>query len=205
MVRGTLVSEGPSDRRLIPILTWIISQHIDEAISIDRAHFVGRRPVGLNGRIELGIELFPCDILFIHRDGNGAGYAARHAEIEAAVNPASVLVPWVPVVPVRMQEAWLLFNEAAIRRAAGYPGGRDDLALPPFARQDSSANPKEVLREALKSASGLAGRKLRSFDVNAATDRLAEQIDDYSPLRRFEAFRQLEAEVEAALRAANLL
>ncbi len=62
-----------------------------------------------------------------------------------------------------MTEAWLLADEAAIRRAAGSPSGRVDLGLPTFAELERLADPKQRLHEALKVASGYTGRRLRNF------------------------------------------
>ena len=98
-----------------------------------------------------------------------------------------------------LQETWLLFNEPAIRRAAGFPRGREDLGLPAAARLEAAADPKQILREALRTASGLSGRRLKNFSVDAAAYRLADQIDDYSPLRVLTAFADLETRIIASL------
>lgn len=199
MLQGTLVAEGPSDRRLLPILSWVVRENGGGTIAIEHAQFFGNKPATLSGRIKRAVELFPCDILFVHRDNDNAPDGSRLAEITVGVVDAKVQPPWVPVIPVRAQEAWLLFNEQAIRKAAGYPNGREDLGIPALVRLEEVADPKNLLRSALKTASGLAGRRLRSFGVDEATHRLADQIEDYSPLRQLEAFRQLETRVRAVI------
>lgn len=202
MLRGTLVSEGPSDKRLIPILLWILKQLGLDA-EIERADFfrLPTRPVTLVERIQQAVILFPCDILFVHRDSDGDPVADRLREIAAGVRGAGVMGTYVPVIPVRMQETWLLFDEPAIRLAASYPKGRAPLALPPIARLEALNAPKDSLRDALKTASGLTGRRLKKFDVNQAAYRLAELIDDFAPLRVLPAFTDLEARIQAALPA----
>jgi len=179
MPRGTLVAEGRTDERLIPILTWLAAQ-ADIDREIERADFfrLGDRPANLSERIKQAVKFFPCDILFVHRDSDGAPVADRSAEILTAVTASGVGVKYVAVIPVRMQETWLLFNEAAIRAAAGYPRGRSPLRLPAIPRLESVANPKDTLEAALQTASGLSGRKLKKFDANKAAYRLAELIDD---------------------------
>jgi len=56
----------------------------------------------------------------------------------------------VPAVPVRMTEAWLLFDEAAIRRAAGCPNGSMPLELPSLKTSEDIPDPKTILHEALR-------------------------------------------------------
>ena len=51
----------------------------------------------------------------------------------------------VCVVPVRMQEAWLLIDEAALRRAAGDPNGTQPLAMPDVQRLEELADPKQLI------------------------------------------------------------
>lgn len=200
MIRGTLVSEGSTDKRLIPILIWIAKQMGADA-EIERADFFGlrARPAGLADRIRQAVSLFPCDILFVHRDSDGRPVAERQTEIADGIRDALVATPYIPVIPVRMQETWLLFNEGAIRQAAGYPKGRTPLGLPAVGRLEALASPKETLRDALRTASGLNGRKLKKFDANQAAYRLSELLDDYAPLRVLPGFADLESRVRAAL------
>jgi hypothetical protein len=103
-----------------------------------------------------------------------------------------------------MQEAWLLFDESAIRRAAGKPNGPQPLNLPRLRQLESVADPKEKLLRALRTASGLSGRRLGKFSANKHAHRLAQLIDDYSPLRELSAFAALEADVEQCLATAGL-
>ncbi|HUT94205.1 MAG TPA: hypothetical protein VMY37_32390 [Thermoguttaceae bacterium] len=112
------------------------------------------------------------------------------------------LPPAVPVVPVRMTEAWLLFDEKAIRRAAGNPNGTDPLQVPVRQAEDIP-DPKAVLHEALRTASGLSGRRRQKFNVRDAVHRVGEYIDDFSPLRRLSAFQRLEEDLATVLREAD--
>lgn len=102
----------------------------------------------------------------------------------------------VCVVPVRMQEAWLLFDETAIKHAAGNGAFRDSLDLPPLRELEAVPDPKAVLYDRLQRASGLHGRRLRAFPVGQRARRVAELIDDFSPLRALPAFCALEADVQ---------
>ncbi|MHC5830744.1 MAG: hypothetical protein ACYT04_86055, partial [Nostoc sp.] len=91
-------------------------------------------PKKLLPRIINSLELYPCNLLFIHRDAEREPREKRITEIlealQEAVKKSVVVPPHVCVIPVRMQEAWLLFDEAALRKAAGNPSGRQPLQLP---------------------------------------------------------------------------
>jgi hypothetical protein len=106
---------------------------------------------------------------------------------------------YVPVVPVRMTEAWLLSNQQAIRDAAGNPKGRNALHLPNWRRWDRLPDPKTTLLEAIEHASGLTGRRLANFSARRHRLRVAELTMDFSPLRQLEAFRLLEDDIVEAL------
>ena len=68
-------------------------------------------------------------MLFIHRDAEREPHEKRVAEVEAALEGVELgETQPVPVVPIRMQEAWLLFDERAIRYASGNPKGRTPMA-----------------------------------------------------------------------------
>ncbi len=108
-------------------------------------------------------------------------------------------MPAVCVVPVRMMEAWLLMEESAIRRAAGNPAGRMPLGLPRINQIESTPDPKRVLFDALRTASGYTGRRLAKLNFPSLRYRVAELISDHSQLRKLSAFRALEAEVEKVI------
>jgi hypothetical protein len=94
-----------------------------------------------------------------------------------------------------MQEAWLLIDQAAIRRAAGNPNGTADLVLPAVGLIESITNPKGLLYELLKAASELRGRRLKKFRPDKHVRLIAEIISDFSPLRQLPAFRRLEVDI----------
>jgi len=204
-IRYTLVSDGSSDRALLPILTWLVRQHTAECpIQPEWADLRGlRQPITtLAEKIRWSLLLYPCDILFIHRDAERQPREDRVVEIEEAVRvaaPSASCPPLVCVVPVRMQEAWLLFDEAAVRRAAGNPRGRERLDLPALADVENLPNPKQILHDTLRTASGLHGRRRLSLPVHRYVHRVADLIEDYSPLRSLPAFRALESDVQHLL------
>ncbi|HYA40849.1 MAG TPA: hypothetical protein VEF34_06075 [Syntrophobacteraceae bacterium] len=197
-LRYTLMSDGSSDNALLPILSWVLlEQKISCPIQSEWAD-LRRLPVQLRKlteRIENAVELFPCDLLFVHRDAESRTYQERKAEILKALEGARSDIPAVCVVPVRMQEAWLLFDENAVRRAAGNPNGRQPLCLPETSRLEQLPDPKETLYGLLKQASGLSGRRLKNLRINKCANRVSGYVYGFQPLRVLPAFRALEAEV----------
>lgn len=198
----TLLSDGSSDKALIPHLTWLLEQNglslpiVPAWADLSRLR---EKPGGLAQRIERSIELYPCELLFIHRDAERENPNNRREEIaEALTNMDRTILkpPSLCVVPVRMQEAWLLFDEAAIRRASGNPHGTSILNLPRMSNIERLPDPKETLYELLKTASEKMGRRLKQFNIRHSAVQVSEFIEDFSPLRNLTAFNQLEIDVQ---------
>lgn len=201
--RYTLLSDGSSDRVLLPILKWILAQCLaSRPIDGEWAELrrLARPPKDLRGKIRTAIDLYPCDLLFVHRDSEGEPAGKRYEEIADGVKASGIPLPVVPVVTVRMQEAWLLFDEDAIRCAAGNPNGKQPIQLPVLNRVESLPDPKEVLNGILKRCSGLRGRRLRGFRPSSMAIHVADFIEDFSPLRALRAFQETEATVTALIR-----
>lgn len=198
-LKYALLSDGSSERALRPILTWLLRQYTNCAIQDEWADLrrLPNPPSKLSDRVKLAIKLYPCDLLFVHRDAENQEYNLRVTEIRKAIAELGELmkVPFVCVVPVRMTEAWLLFDEAAIRKAAGNPNGKQQLRIPPANKLEELSNPKEILYELLRNASELSGRRLKKFNVHRAIHRITELIDDFSPLNELSAFRALKEEI----------
>lgn len=202
MLTYTLVTDGRSDAALLPILTWLLHEHGITEVQAQWADLqragLPRHP-SLTDRLRAALELYPCDILFIHRDAERELRQQRIAEIEHALADIPMrlrVAREICVVPVRMTEAWLLFDEAAIKQAAGNRQSQERLDLPPLRRLEDVPNPKQILHNCLRRASGLRGRRLDQFPVHERVRRLAELIEDFSPLRELPAFRALDQDVQ---------
>ncbi|HEY9694339.1 MAG TPA: hypothetical protein V6D15_19220 [Oculatellaceae cyanobacterium] len=200
----TLVSDGSSDKALLSVLTWLLQINlINCAIQPSWADFrhLPNRPKTLPCKIKAALELAPCNLLFVHRDAEKEPHHKRIEEIRQAIQELRefVSVPYVCVIPVHMTEAWFLFDEAALRRAANNPHGRQELQFPPITKLEQLPNPKHDLHQLLITASGLTGRRLKQFRVHECVHRVAENIDDFSPLRALPAFNALEAEIKKVI------
>jgi len=188
----TLAGDGATDRCLRTVLEWVLGQ----IPSLRHRGFVvqvAEPGTNLQERLEKAVHDYPCDLLFVHRDAEKDTREKRWEEIRRAASGAGI-PSFVPVVPVRMTEAWLLIDEEAIRRAAGNPNGEVPLLLPKLAKLETMADPKKVLRECLIRASEKTGRRLQQFERDLAerAQRVAELITDFSPLRQLSAFRCVE-------------
>lgn len=160
-LRYTLVAEGSSDAALLPILDWLLIQNgvscpIQSAFADLRALPL---PNGLklSDKIRISLEYFPCDLLFVHRDADRETRDKRVQEIRkaSAELPEEHLPPLVNVIPVRMQEAWLLIDEDAIRSAAGNWRYAGQLELPPANCLECIPDAKDLLHGLLRQASDL--------------------------------------------------
>jgi hypothetical protein len=206
----TLLCDGSSDSVLIPILKWLVTHcGFDGAVNhhwIDGAKLRHKKP--LERRIVQTLKLYPCELLFIHRDAEKEPQEMRRDEIEQAIAASQndiqqAQAVTVCVVPVRMTEAWLLFDEPAIRRASGNPNGTAPLHLPKRAQWEVIADPKSVLHEALRVASGLKRRQLENFPANQRQIQIPEYIQDFSPPLTLKAFQGLKDDTTKALAERN--
>ena len=205
-LRFTLLSDGTADRSLIPILKWVLIENaVQWPIQPSWADLARLRipPRGLANRIAAALEYWPCDLLFIHRDAEGDGLQRRRQEINQAIEEASAQAAnparAVCVVPVRMLEAWFLTDLPAIREASGNPNGRQQLTLPDLRSIEALLDPKGVLHELLRDASGLSGRRRRKLGVNHAVHRIGEVKSEFNALRTLVAFRQLEEDLREVI------
>ncbi len=108
LLRYTLVTDGSSDRTLLPILDWLCRGQFQGAVE---GQWFDPRPFtpphrSLQERVRLSIDLFPCDVLFVHRDAERENPENRYDEIALAIAPLAEIdnqhIPYICVVPVRM-------------------------------------------------------------------------------------------------------
>ena len=199
-LRYTLLSDGSSDAALMPILDWLLIEHgVNKPIQSQWADLRRLRqpPDELSDRIRVALEFYPCDLLFIHRDAEKASYAERAGEIRNALTKIAEgdLPPNVYVIPVRMTEALLLFDESAIRFAAGNRNGQNALHLPDAKALESLNDPKAELYNLIREASNLQGRRLKRLNPGERVRRITTYVNNFSPLRSLDAFRNLETDI----------
>ncbi len=198
----TLLTDGRGDTALIHPIRWLLHAKLPGIpIKLEWADLarLPRPPKGLAGRIIAALDYYPCDVLLVHRDAEGDPREKRVSEIQEAMEESTPGIPYACVVTVKMQEAWMLIDEYAIRSAAGNPNGSVTLNLPRLREIENIAEPKNVLHDLLQKASEKTGRRLKKFSASAKAHRVAELIDDWTPLRKLSAFVEFEKELNQVL------
>lgn len=203
---GLFVAEGSSDAPLADLVTELFAQH-GIRLRLQEPDFTWLKVAkDVRSKVTAGIELAKTDfdVIVVHRDADNAGPDARMQEIVRAVTGVSDKAHVVPVVPVRMTEAWLLLDEATIRRVAGNPNGRVRLALPKPHEVETVADPKHVLRQCLLAASDCTGRRReqvgKRFDEHRRN--LLQRLDPDGPVTKLAGWRRL---VDSVATAAELM
>ena len=200
-MRFLFICEGSSDAPLADHIQRLLIQDGQPDPNGEAWHH-GRR---VADKIRQGLNAADSlDLLFVHRDADNAGAEARYREIEAAVRDVvQDGMSWIGVVPVRMTEAWLLLDEAAIRNVVGKPGGRAPLDLPAPRHAERVADPRERLKDALLTASGNRGRRRRRFDREfpRLRRRLLQDLPIGGELERLESWTRFRDDTIAASRA----
>lgn len=115
LLNYTLVTDGPSDANLVPIINWTLKTAAGVALA-DGTHAqlerLERPPNSLEERIAKAVELFPCKALFIHRDAERESPNVRSREIEKAFQQAAragCIIPAAAVIPIKMLEGMVAF------------------------------------------------------------------------------------------------
>lgn len=200
----TLVGEGTTDAALLPIAQWLLADLLPDVNISGYCANEDDRPSARNltGRIVESFKARECHMLFVHRDADTAGRDARVEEIERAAQLArsqgGISVPIVPIIPIRMLEAWLLTDEEAIRQAAGNPNGRMPLSLPRLRNLERLPNPKGLLEDLIRTASGLSVRQLNRLEIDHVA--VAEATESFERLRQLPAFQTFENDVKEVIR-----
>ena len=167
------------------MLVWLLRKHFG-SIPIHPAFSDLRRlpspPTELPERIAKSLDLYPCDLLFVHRDAERESIDKREEEIRDSLSDSRIdeALPVVCVIPVRMQEAWLLIDEYALRRSAGTPDGRQPLSMPDIGKLEDLPDPKRTLHELLRRSERLDGRT-----------HLAHKVEGVQCVRRLKRFGEL--------------
>ena len=188
---------------LLPFLSWLLKS-IDrnrsyEIVPIDLSD-VRRPPEKIDGKIAwLEASERRWDLILVHRDSDSRDPEPRYREVDRAALSAAASVPVVAVVPVRATETWLLFDEAAIRKAAGAPDSTAELRLPGIGELERRAGSEKLLHDALTVASETRGRRRAKFRPEPRCHAVATAVRDWSPLLTLSACRRLKRDLAAVL------
>ncbi|WP_326640969.1 DUF4276 family protein [Streptosporangium sp. NBC_01755] len=201
---GLFIAEGSSD---LPLADLVEALFVDRGVTLRLSKpdfsLLGKIPKDVRSRVTAGMKLLrdPVDLVVVHRDSDNVGHEIRRTEIEKAVREAGVVSSVVPVIPVRMTEAWLLLDEDGIRQVAGNPRGRHDLRLPRVHEVEGVADPKQMLQQCLITAADVVGRRHDRVTKRFFQHRrqLLERLDCAGPVSRLPSWKRLVADVDAVV------
>lgn len=199
LIRYTLLTDGSSDSVLMPIIEWLIREiRPDIGVLGQLAEGLSTTNLSLTQRIPAAIRNYPCDLLFIHRDGEGEKLECRLAEIASAMDGSGI--NYVPIIPIKMTEAWLFSDEAAIRSAAENRNGNMALDLPTKRQWEIEPDPKKLLFKILRIASGKHGRALDKFYPHRQRHLISQRARSFAQLRGLPSFDFFEMQLTERLR-----
>jgi hypothetical protein len=198
---GLFIAEGSSD---FPLSDTVELLFFDRGVRVhlSRPDFASLDRVArdVRSRVSAGIKLAgqPVDLIVVHRDADRVGRAGRCDEIAGALSGLGASAAAIPLVPVKMTEAWLLLDEAAIRIVAGNPRGTVKLNLPQRHEVEGVADPKAVLKECLLVAADATGRRRAQVANRFPQHRrqLLERLDRFGPVGELPGWKSLIADIE---------
>lgn len=198
---GLFVAEGSSDAPLAAIVeSLFLERGFIVRLSAPDFSRLERTAKDVRSRVSAGLALLEsgADVVVVHRDADNVGADARLSEIEKAMLEVDREFALVPVIPIRMTEAWLLLDEQAIRHVAGNPNGRVKLDLPTLQEVERIADPKTQLRDCLLAASDAAGRRRKMLANRFPQHRrqLLERLDSNGPVSSLKAWQRLVDAIE---------
>ena len=210
-LRYTLIADGSSDKLLMEIIKWLLDDlYPKQPINGQYADFsyLPNPPKAGDfvGKVKFAKSYFPFDLLFVHRDAEKSSFEIieqRKHEIKKFLADDDI-EKIVCIIPIRMMETLLLFDVEAIKKAAGNRNFKEPILLPDLKHLENETQAKQKLHDILKQASGLKGRQLKKFNADRAVHLLAENIEDFSTLRKLSAFTVFENDLRTVMRKLNV-
>ena len=206
MISYLFLSEGTSDQSIIPLINKIILNNYNVTINtiIPNFNSVRPRPSGLTLKIKAVQKLYESiDFLVIHRDADSVGRDHRMNEIKSAIASVSPSFDFVAMIPVRMTEAWLLVDQAAIIHAMERPTYNKKIIFPPIKKIEKLAYPKNLLLQIVQEIADLPKRRKNELNFPRIRKNIGEHISNYTILKILPAFALFEADLLSVLDKVN--
>lgn len=201
---GLFIAEGTSDHPLSNIVeTLFFTKGVEIRLSTPDFSLLSEKVnKDIKSKVEAGVKLIGSvpDVIVIHRDADNSGTLARIKEIDLGTRHLLNLTKVVPIIPVKMTEAWLLLDEKSIRTVSGNPKGKVSINIPKVREVESIANPKSFLAECILTASELTGRKRETLKkrFNQNRRQLLGKLDQEGPVTSLPSWQNLLKSVEKA-------
>jgi hypothetical protein len=175
--RGLYLCEGTSDSALGEIFAslFLLRGIQLRVTSLDFELLPHLKDKTVAGRVSNGLAIqgqsSTPDLMIVHRDSDNVEPAVRLDEIQKGCATGGYSGAILPVIPVKMTEAWLLLDEQAIRKVAGKPRGKSQLPLPSPGEVERRSDPKQILAQCLIAASETTGRRRQQMHARFSSHR----------------------------------
>lgn len=208
-IRFLFVGEGPFDEHLVTHLRrCCILAGADEAedVTVPSSRLEDRIGRTVANKLRYALEVEPnVNLIFVHRDADSLDPEPRYEEIREAIQAVGHVPVYVAVVPIQETEAWLLLNEAEIRRVAENPRGTVALDIPSAKQAEGISSPKEHLNELILQASGQTGRRYRKMKqkVRQKCLLLIDGLDPTGPVCEIPSWKRMFSDLKTAVEEIN--
>jgi hypothetical protein len=185
-----LYAEGTVDTRFLPPIIQRTSEMIlmhcgQSVVDIPEPIIVSKKHNSLDQAIlQASREVRGCHVLLIHNDADSRTFErARRERFEpgfALVQQCSeeVCRNLVPVIPIRMTEAWMLVDVDALCGVLGTNLSPQMLELPSRAALvESVTDPKNTLNEVMRKVNAGRSQRRQHISLNTRYELLARRID----------------------------
>jgi Domain of unknown function (DUF4276) len=189
-----LYAEGSSDGNFLPHIIkrtteTILAQHGRPDIAVPLPDYQWQKPANIAKRVEcilhIARQTTGYHILIIHSDGDDRGYGQTVAELfQPGKNRVlsvslyeNVCKHLVPLIPIRMTEAWMLADPDTLCRVLGKKAEARTLGIPIKAKLvEKELNPKTSLDHVIKSLYPRASKKQQQEHKNRLYKDLGPKI-----------------------------
>jgi hypothetical protein len=217
-----LYAEGTTDGDFLPKIIErttksILSQHSSQTIQVRLPYSKCNKPVEIVKRdqciLYVARETASYDALIIHSDGDHRGYEQTLSELfqpgkklvlDAKDRNEDICADLVPLIPVRMTEAWMLADSDALCTVLGKKVEARTLGIPTKAKLvEKELNPKKALDHAIQVAYPHQSRDWKRFKAKLYKE-LGSQIN-LKRLNEVPSYQQFVDDLTATLQSLNFI
>ena len=215
----TLFPEGATDARfltaLIPrVVVAMLHERGRQELDVLPPRVVfSKKEKRLDKIVDVAEQAYGSHLLLIHADADSqTAVPALRERIQPGVEKVLQSVPThelcrhiVPIVPIHMQEAWLLADGEMLCDQIGTNVPLSALSIPAKPHQiETLADPKTELKRIVDQATESRSRRRRPFDIGSLYTPLGERID-LTKLGKLPAYQQFWADLAKALADLHLI
>ena len=216
-----LYAEGTTDQRfLIPVITHLV-QDMGINIAIEAKLISLPATLGVADAIlEAARKAAPYDFLVIHKDTDKRSWQATYDQLiqpglekirqTQQIEPKIALCQHiVALLPQHTIEAWVIADQVTLIDMLETSKNADELGLPKLKEVERKANPKEILRAALRiSMEDRPQRQRKQANFSEMLGRLYASIGEdvrLEVLRQLDSFQRFEADLTVTLQELGFL